>query len=190
MNFCCFLVNESELDRDYLPNSRTRSMPKARTRAASVCDRVKPSSLSPTGSDTAAGHHLRSRKNINYMTPPLEEDSLTDIEPVQQECRELRSSTRLLAVSINFLNGFEMFFIGIELFSLQKLPESDEVWNSGRPKRSCIRQKRTTSTEERCTNQSEIMSTKLRSSGMPVKELQTTDDEKNLIKFKKCAIPN
>lgn len=73
-------------------------MPRAprTTRAASVCDRVKPSPLSPTGSET--GHHLRSRKNINYMTPPLEEDSLTDIEPVHQECRELRSSARLLTV--------------------------------------------------------------------------------------------
>lgn len=53
----------------------------------------------------ATGHRLRSRKNINYMTPPLDDDSFQekpDLEPVRleyKEYRELRSSTRALAVS-------------------------------------------------------------------------------------------
>lgn len=56
------------------------------------------------------GHDLRSRRNVNYMTPPLDDDNLQesfDIDlppeepahPVFKEYRELRSSTRALAVS-------------------------------------------------------------------------------------------
>lgn len=56
-------------------------------------------------------HHLRSRRNVNYMTPPLDDDSLQEsidislppdepVLPVFKEYRELRSSTRALAVSI------------------------------------------------------------------------------------------
>lgn len=62
-----------------------------------------------TGSDIVGHHQLRSRRNINYMTPPLDDDSLQDTldislpeEPthtVFKEYRELRSSTRALAVS-------------------------------------------------------------------------------------------
>lgn len=62
------------------------------------------------------GHQLRSRKNVNYATPPLDDDSFEEtpetdsvrlqekpeMEPVRlqyKEYRELRSSTRALAVS-------------------------------------------------------------------------------------------
>lgn len=54
------------------------------------------------GSDTT-GHHLRSRRNINYMTPPLDDDSLQDIpdislpnEPIHEH-RELRSTSRVVS---------------------------------------------------------------------------------------------
>lgn len=83
-----------------------------RTRSSSVVSDVKTSQR-----DT--GHQLRSRKNVNYSyaTPPLDDDSLQEkpetesvrlqekpeIEPVRlqyKEYRELRSSTRALAVSV------------------------------------------------------------------------------------------
>lgn len=72
-----------------------------RTREKSAYDRVKDIPMSPAESES--GHHLRSRKNVNYMTPLSEDDSLLE-EPVvvNKEYRELRSSSRLLAVSILF----------------------------------------------------------------------------------------
>lgn len=90
-----------------------------------MSDRVtKPSPLSPTGSDVT-GHHLRSRRNINYMTPPLDDDSLQEklelnekrvMEPVHheyREYRELRSSTRALAVSFILLFVYNNVFFRI-----------------------------------------------------------------------------
>ncbi|KAJ8954738.1 hypothetical protein NQ318_011433, partial [Aromia moschata] len=135
-------VHETSLD-EFSPKYKRKNMP--RTRAASVvCDRVvKPSPLSPTGSDVT-GHHLRSRRNINYMTPPLDDDSLQerpdiilpekrDVEPAHREYkeyRELRSSTRALAKLTEQISDHQ-----------------EEVWNSGRPKRACIKQKRTSANE-------------------------------------------
>lgn len=66
-----------------------------RTREKSAYDRVKDLSVSLVESDSR--HHLRSRKNINYMSPLSEDDSLLE-EPVVKEYREPRSSSRLLAV--------------------------------------------------------------------------------------------
>lgn len=110
-------MHETSLD-EFSPPIKRRNM--RRSRAPSVaCDRPskKAAPLSPTISEKA-GHCLRSRKNINYMTPPLDDDSLQEPPDVclpdeppelqlpppilQQECkeyRELRSSTRALAVS-------------------------------------------------------------------------------------------
>ncbi|XP_018563312.1 uncharacterized protein LOC108905031 isoform X2 [Anoplophora glabripennis] len=154
-------VHETSLE-DFSPKYKRRSMP--RTRATSVVsDRVtKPSPLSPTGSDVT-GHHLRSRRNINYMTPPLDDDSLQEkldltekrvIEPVHQEYREyreLRSSTRALAKLTEQISDHH-----------------EEVWNSGRPKRACIRQKRVSADERLVSNNKtyykvEVLSSKLRS---------------------------
>lgn len=58
-------------------------------------------------------HHLRSRRSVNYMTPPLDDDNMQEnfdidlpleepVHPVFKEYRELRSSTRALAVSSTF----------------------------------------------------------------------------------------
>lgn len=79
---------------DALDGKNFSKMPRTRTSSV-MCDRLKtPTSLL----ENESGHRLRSRKNINYMTPPLEDDSLTDKPEVVREYRELRSSTRLLAV--------------------------------------------------------------------------------------------
>jgi hypothetical protein len=86
---------------DYPPDRRRNKMPRTRT-SSLMCDKIKDSPMSPVGSES--GHHLRSRKNINYMTPPLEEDSLTEKPEVVKEFRELRSSSRLLAVKHFFLS--------------------------------------------------------------------------------------
>ncbi|KAJ8936998.1 hypothetical protein NQ314_012080 [Rhamnusium bicolor] len=192
-------VHETSLE-DFSPKYRRRNMP--RTRAASVmCDRVvKPSPLSPTGSDST-GHHLRSRRNINYMTPPLDDDSsqedpdinLSDkpeIAPIHheyKEYRELRSSTRALAK-----------------LTEQVSDNHEEVWNSGRPKRACIKQKRISADERLVVDNKtyykvEVLSSKLRSSTHHAKEQDNSrrhrshspkreEEEKDkglIVKFKK-----
>ncbi|CAH0555931.1 unnamed protein product [Brassicogethes aeneus] len=172
---------------DISPRPRRRNMP--RTRAASVvCERVKPSPLSPAHSEIIGHHHLRSRRNINYMTPPLDEDSLpesdkTDFSPPptpvdHAQNRELRSSSRILS-------------------KLQENQEKDDVWSSGRPKRACINKRRRTSIDERLLADHpkayykvEVLSSKLRSSQtreLEVSKAQSLEDkEKGLIvKFKK-----
>lgn len=83
-----------------------------RTREKSAYDKVKYRPMSPVESDS--GHHLRSRKNINYMPPLSEDDSLLE-EPVVKEYREPRSSSRLLAVC----SGFFFSLIIIILFILE-----------------------------------------------------------------------
>ncbi|CAG9817369.1 unnamed protein product [Phaedon cochleariae] len=125
-------VHDSSFD-EFSPKYKKRAMP--RTRACSVMsDRVKCAPLSP-GSDIT-GHRLRSRKNINYMSPPSDDDSMQEKpdlilpeEPAAheyKEYRELRSSTKALAK-----------------LTEQVTPSTDqEVWNSGRPKRACINKKR------------------------------------------------
>lgn len=84
-----------------------------RTRASSVMsDVVRPTQM--VESD-ATSHRLRSRKNINYMTPPLDDDSFQEkpeLEPVRleyKEYRELRSSTRALAVSFFWVVAWGTF---------------------------------------------------------------------------------
>ncbi|RZC40337.1 uncharacterized protein BDFB_002486 [Asbolus verrucosus] len=156
---------------------RRSKMPRTRT-SSLMCDRIKDSPMSPISD---SGHHLRSRKNINYMTPPLEEDSLTEKPEVVKEFRELRSSSRLLAKFAD------------------QMVENDEVWNSGRPKRSCNKQR--ISADERLVvdNKSyykvEVLSSKLRSGVTPFHPIvkrpetpvnETKNDDKGLIvKFKK-----
>ncbi|XP_057667480.1 uncharacterized protein LOC130900705 isoform X1 [Diorhabda carinulata] len=135
-------VHDTSLD-EFSPIHRKRNMRKSRT-ASVMLDRVNPSPLSPTGSDIT-GHHLRSRRNINYMTPPLEDDSLeenpestvseepsSELENKEKDARELRSTTRSLTKL------------------MLPIPDNhqEEVWNSGRPKRACINKKRL-SAEER-----------------------------------------
>lgn len=102
-----FLFFETAGLDDFSPKIKRRNMP--RTRSSSVVSDVKTSQR-----DT--GHRLRSRKNVNYATPPLDDDSFQEtpetesvrlqekpeMEPVRlqyKEYRELRSSTRALAVS-------------------------------------------------------------------------------------------
>ncbi|KAJ3643845.1 hypothetical protein Zmor_026530 [Zophobas morio] len=164
---------------EYSPPRRRGRMPRRKRTSSLMCDRMKDSPMSPVGSDS--GHHLRSRKNINYMTPPLEEDSLTEKPEVVKEYRELRSSTRLLAKLAD------------------QMVESDEVWNSGRPKRSCNRTR--ISADERLVvdNKSyykvEVLSSKLRSGvahfqpevkrpETPVNESKE-DDKGLIVKFRK-----
>ncbi|KAJ8918823.1 hypothetical protein NQ315_011109 [Exocentrus adspersus] len=167
-----------------------------RTRAASVVsDRVTKSlPMSPMSSDVT-GHHLRSRKNINYMTPPLDDDSLQEKlelnleKPVNREYkeyRELRSSTRALAK-----------------LTRQISDHHEEVWNSGRPKRACITRQKRVSADERLVADNktyykvEVLSSKLRSSTHHLREQdviktcrsqssrQDEDDKGLIVKFKK-----
>ncbi|KAJ8980010.1 hypothetical protein NQ317_016673 [Molorchus minor] len=184
-------VHETSLE-EFSPRYRRKNMP--RTRAASVmCDRViKSSPLSPTGSD-ATGHHLRSRRNINYMTPPLDDDSLQEkpdlsvsekqeVEPPQREYkeyRELRSSTRALAVSLRSRKLSDapkpIRNVPVRKLTEQISNHEDEVWNSGRPKRTCIRQKHVSANESLVTNSKtyykvEVLSSKLRFSSHQVRE--------------------
>ncbi|XP_044260779.1 uncharacterized protein LOC123008823 [Tribolium madens] len=168
-------IEVNEKNRDYSPPRRRSRMP--RTRASSVmCDQIKDSPMSPVGSDS--GHHLRSRKNINYMTPPLEDDSLTEKPEVVKEYRELRSSSRLLAKLAD------------------QMVENDEVWNSGRPKRACNRTR--ISADERLVvdNKSyykvEVLSSKLRSGvthfqevKRPETPVEKEDDKGLIVKFRK-----
>ncbi|CAG9865088.1 unnamed protein product [Phyllotreta striolata] len=132
-------VHDTSLE-EFSPTYRKRPM--RRNRASSVmCDR--PSPLSPTASDIT-GHQLRSRRSVNYMTSPLDDDTIQDkseltINDVNEQenkdaSRELRATTRSLT----------------KLASLQETPQ-EEVWNSGRPKRTCISRKRL-SVDERLSN--------------------------------------
>ncbi|EFA09843.2 uncharacterized protein LOC103314234 [Tribolium castaneum] len=168
-------IEVNEKTRDYSPPRRRSRMPRTRTSSV-MCDRIKDSPMSPVGSDS--GHHLRSRKNINYMTPPLEEDSLTEKPEVVKEYRELRSSSRLLAKLAD------------------QMVENDEVWNSGRPKRSCNRTR--ISADERLVvdNKSyykvEVLSSKLRSGvthfqevKRPETPVEKEDDKGLIVKFRK-----
>ncbi|KAL1494827.1 hypothetical protein ABEB36_010355 [Hypothenemus hampei] len=170
---------------EFSPKTKRKNMPK--TRASSVVsDIVKSNSQSQ---DQDKGHRLRSRKNIKYMSPSLEDDSFQeklDLEPVRleyKEYRELRSSTRALAKLTQCAS---------------KDDNEPEVWESGRPKRACIRRQKPISTDERLGNDSkpfykvEVLSNKLRSSDKersPPKSKESkanNDSEKELIvKFKK-----
>lgn len=129
-------VHDTSLD-EFSPIHRKRNMRKSRATSV-MLDRINPSPLSPTGSDIT-GHHLRSRRNINYMTPPLEDDSLqenpdltvseepsSELENKDKDARGLRSTTRSLTKL------------------MLPIPDNhqEEVWNSGRPKRACINKKR------------------------------------------------
>lgn len=87
------------------------------------------------------------------MTPPLDEDSLQESldlnlvqeEPVHavfKEYRELRSSTRALAVRIIYITFIEEFTVFFQKLTEQIPEPQEDVWSSGRPKRSCIRAKR------------------------------------------------
>ncbi|XP_072387406.1 uncharacterized protein [Diabrotica undecimpunctata] len=192
-------VHETSLD-DFSPMHKKRNM--RRTRAASVMfDRVNPSPLSPTGSDIT-GHHLRSRRNINYMTPPLDEDSLQEkpdltlVEEPQElveskekekETKGLRSTTRSLTKVV---------------CPVAENNKEEEVWNSGRPKRACISKKRL-STDERLNSSCktyykvEVVTPKLRQNSATKSQESTKrqqsqspkrDDEKEkglIVKFKK-----
>ncbi|XP_066157134.1 uncharacterized protein [Euwallacea fornicatus] len=166
---------------DFSPKVK-RSMP--RTRASSVVSEiVNPAQI--VENDT--GHRLRSRKNINYMTPPLDDDSFQekpDMEPVRlqyTEYRELRSSTRALARLTSCLPT--------------KDGNATDVWDSGRPKRACINRQKRFSADERLVADNktyykvEVLSSKLRSSDKEVakpKESKPNESEKGLIvKFKK-----
>ncbi|XP_060529182.1 protein chiffon isoform X2 [Cylas formicarius] len=171
-------------DNDFSPTVKRRNMPKHKK--SSNVSEARQSPIPAVRSETA-GHHLRSRKNVNYMTPPLEEDSLTekpDLEPpvrlVYKEYRELRSSTRALA----------------KLTSVP-IKEEPEVWNSGRPKRSCINRQKRVSADERLVADNktyykvEVLSNKLRSTDSKdrdsIKNTNTskTESEKLIVKFKK-----
>lgn len=165
------------------PKAKRRNMP--RTRASSVVSEIAkpPTTLA---SENDFGHRLRSRKNINYMTPPLDDDSYQekpDLEPPPleyKEYRELRSSTRALA----------------KLTAIQDTSEP-EVWNSGRPKRACINRQKRISADERLVSDNktyykvEVLSNKLRSNDKEKgnnkqKGCKGNGSEKGLIvKFKK-----
>nr|XP_023027689.1 protein chiffon [Leptinotarsa decemlineata] len=184
-------VHETSFE-ELSPKWKKRTIPRTRTRSI-MCDQVKSSPLPSTDCDTA-GHHLRSRRNVSYMTPPSDDDSLEDhpnlnfhaepIHPEYKEYRELRSSTRALAK----LTGENI---------------QEELWNSGRPKRTCIGKKRHSVDEPPPTTNCktfykvEVVSPKPRS-GVGVKEKGATrrqqskspkrDEEKEkalIVKFKK-----
>lgn len=161
------------------PRIRRRTMSKTKS-SSIMSDVVKPVEVV----ENESKHRLRSRKNINYMTPPLEEDSFQDkpdLEPVRfeyKEYRELRSSTRALA-------------------KLTSLTTDKELWDSGRPKRSCINRSKRVSADERLVSDNktyykvEVLSNKLRSNekdkeSTKQQQSKTNDTDKGLIvKFKK-----
>ncbi|XP_018326232.1 protein chiffon isoform X2 [Agrilus planipennis] len=122
-----------------------------RTRTSIVCDKQKPL-ISPTGNDSR--HNLRTRRKnsvYNSISSGCEEEVV--IKPV----RELRSSTRLSAMTPK---GNSM--------------EDSDTWSSGRPKRSCIKQKRVSADERLVFDNKtyyrvEVLSNKLRSSAVPLR---------------------
>lgn len=87
-----------ESDTEYNPPRRGRK-PKNNSNS-SMGDREKLKNLllsSP--SETAGGHRLRSRTQVNYViSTPTDDDFSQSSSPVK-ETRELRSSSRLLSVS-------------------------------------------------------------------------------------------
>ncbi|XP_076266151.1 uncharacterized protein LOC143199906 isoform X4 [Rhynchophorus ferrugineus] len=161
------------------PKIRRRAMSK--TKSSSIMSDVVKSTET---NENEPKHRLRSRKNINYMTPPLEDDSFQDkpdLEPVRfeyKEYRELRSSTRALA-------------------KLTSLPVEPDVWESGRPKRACNNRPKRISADERLVSDNktyykvEVLSNKLRSSDRdkePTKLAQSKLNETDkglIVKFRK-----
>ncbi|KRT83785.1 hypothetical protein AMK59_3598, partial [Oryctes borbonicus] len=153
-----------------------------RTRTISLSDKIKNSPLSPTGSES--GHRLRSRRqcSISYLGAIADDGRLNKFQSV--EPRELRSSTR----------------------QLLKLVENEQkdTWDSGRPKRTCIKQKRSSAEERlvldnRMYYKVEVLSNKLRSSSdrtkdelikraqtpAPPEHKENNKDKSLIVKFKR-----
>ncbi|KAK4875857.1 hypothetical protein RN001_012279 [Aquatica leii] len=114
-----------------------------RTRASSMCYKIKHSPITPR---VDFGHRLRTRRHTAYNNfgDTSGDDDSNHIRPM----RELRSSNRI---------------------SLNQLKQNDsDLWDSGRPKRSCIKQKRISPDERLVVDNRnyykvEVMSNKLRS---------------------------
>ncbi|XP_022901356.2 MATH and LRR domain-containing protein PFE0570w isoform X1 [Onthophagus taurus] len=123
-----------------------------RPRTVSLCDKIRNSPLSPTGSESSNSNRLRSKRHCaavtNYVGALIDDDhQVVKTEGVRE--RELRSSTRQL---LKLLEN-----------------EQKDTWDSGRPKRACIRQKRLSiedsiPLENKMYYKVEVLSNKLRSS--------------------------
>lgn len=84
-----------ESDVEYSPSNRRR------TRAKNNTDREKLKTLLLPPANETGGHRLRSRTHINYaVNTPTEDDCSQRVESPVKETRELRSSSRLLSVSL------------------------------------------------------------------------------------------
>ncbi|KAK5645494.1 hypothetical protein RI129_006794 [Pyrocoelia pectoralis] len=133
------LLNKNGMKLNYTQMTRNK-MP--RTRARSMCCKLKQSPLSLTNYT----HRLRTRRHTAYVNNYLDtsgDDDSNHVAPM----RELRSSSRISQMKV----------------------ESDlDVWESGRPKRTCIVKKRGSADERlmfdnRNYYKVEVLSNKLRS---------------------------
>ncbi|CAH1122835.1 unnamed protein product [Ceutorhynchus assimilis] len=141
---------------DFSPKRKRRTMPKKKASSA-VTDIVK--SSKKLEKDT--GHKLRSRKHVNYLSPPLdvlEEDSFEE-KPSEPETKP--SDNELKA------------------------------WDSGRPKRNCNRNHKKSSSEEQMVENESFYKVEVKTNEKDkryskAKGSKSVDSEKKLIvKFKK-----
>lgn len=152
------------------------------TRAKSIAPMESPKIKTPKQSNEEPVHHLRSRKQINYaLSPLIDEDSLETFETFStpketRGRRSLKSSKPLDADPVH----------------------QEEVWNSGRPKRSTCMRSNKNSPDEKINHSDnkplykvEVMTPKLRSNShtkeveIPKPEVKIEDDKGLIVKFKK-----
>nr|CAH7725207.1 unnamed protein product [Callosobruchus chinensis] len=163
------------------------------TRACTTQPRSPPPSAEATPPPPNSHHHLRSRRTVNYA---VDEDSLHE-----DEGRELRSTVTPSTPTTVAPTTTAIATRGFTKLSEQLLDSHEEVWNSGRPKRACIRQKRARSEDKQSTNQKtyykvevltsrqrslkEQQSTKRQQSQSPKREKDDEKDKGLIVKFKK-----
>lgn len=92
-----------ESDAEFSPSKRKR---RSKNNTASMGNREKLKTLLYSPSNETGGHRLRSRTQVNYaINTPTDDELSQRIESPVKETRELRSSSRLLSVSLLFFKS-------------------------------------------------------------------------------------